>query len=100
MALELKIQNTAVTASGDAMTVTDVTGDYDASTNPTGYGAPNEERANLALFLRSFNKLTTGDVELVIDDNDSPNTVTEWSVSLNKDGWDQTTIYGLRLYNV
>lgn len=98
MALELKIQNTAVTATGDAMTVTDITGDYDGVTNTTGYGGPNKDRNELALFLKSVNKRTDADVDLVIDNSD-PLNVTEWAVSLNKDGWDQTTIFGLNLYS-
>ena len=94
MALELKIQKTAVTESGDAMTVTDATGSYDATSNPGGYGSPNEERVNLALFLTAINKRIDGDVTLEVASYD-PEVVTEFSVSLNLDGWDESTIYGL-----
>lgn len=94
MALELKIQKTAVTSSGDVMTVSDTTGDYDAVTNPTGYGSPNQARNNMALFLTSFNKRTDGNVKLSVDTYD-PEVVSEWSVSLNLDGWDETTVHGV-----
>ncbi len=108
----------AITNSGDSsdflsFVIADTTGDYNALTNTTGYGAPNATRAELALFIRVYNKrydLTTrvDGLTTIVDNlltvalkptSATPVNTTEWTVTRNADGWQQATIYGLRLYN-
>jgi hypothetical protein len=104
MALELSLSRGTISAGASTMTITDATGDYNASTNPTGYGSPNTARNVLALYLYAINKRYDGgsdlvNTELTIATYD-PTIVSEWTVTLNKDGWQQVTVYGLNLYNV
>lgn len=99
MALELKLAKNSVTENGDRMFIGDVTGAYDAQDNDTGYGAPNEERANLGLFLFVDKKETTGDTAMVLQPSD-PETVDEWEVTLTGDAWYQCNVYGLIRYDV
>ena len=51
MALELKLTIGAFDKDTNTLALTDTTGVYHVTNNPTGYGAPNEERANLALVI-------------------------------------------------
>lgn len=106
MALSLVIAKTGINADGTEITITDQTGVYDASTNPGGYGTPNPERTDLALFLRVFakryNKTETLESTNLTTDPDSsdPLVVANWDCTLlsEKDSWIQATIYGLQLY--
>jgi hypothetical protein len=103
MALVLKLSRNSVSAASSSMIITDATGNYDATTNPSGYGSPNANRNTLALFLRVYNKRYDGDSSLsntllTIASYD-PTTVTQWTSTLNKDGWQQATVYGLKLYS-
>lgn len=102
MGLELHLTKSSISTEG-VMVITDSTGTYDATDNTTGYGAPNPARADLALLLRAYNKRYDGlesltDTALVIATYD-PEVVTQWSLTLNKDGWQLATVYGLKLYS-
>ena len=52
------------------MYLEDVTGTYDANDNPGGYGTPNQDRSELAIYITGHIKKSTGDerVEFVAYD--------------------------------
>lgn len=86
MALERSIAKSSITANCETVTITETTGDYNVTTNPTGYGAPNETRANLYIaFFLTF-KPSDGDEAIEIDAYD-PNTVASWEVGISRDGY-------------
>lgn len=104
MSLVLALTKGSLSSDGTTLTITDDTGSYDASENPGGYGSPNEARADLALFLKAYNKRYDGedeiqDTELSISTYD-PEDVSEWTLTMNEDGWIQATVYGLKLYDI
>lgn len=103
MALELQLTRETVSAGASTMVITDSTGDYSAE-NLTGYNTPNPARNTLALVLRVYNKRYDGTSDLVNTllsvSSYTAEAVTEWTVALNEDGWQQATVYGLNLYNV
>lgn len=80
---------------GDRIWVTDKTGAYDASLNVGGYGAPNEERANLAILCYVRRIPLEGDnIKMeqygpeIIYNNSLPNTEeSEWQVKIDRDSW-------------
>ena len=47
MALILQVAKDSITSDCKTLAYSDHTGNYNVSTNPGGYGAPNETRANL-----------------------------------------------------
>jgi hypothetical protein len=100
MALILNITKDSISSDGATLKVVDSTGDYDATDNPGGYGTPNPDRSDLALFLRAFGKqIAEDDVTLTIATY-NPQTADEWDITLQTDGWQQIKTYGLLLYNV
>jgi hypothetical protein len=106
MALELSIYKYGINDAGTIITVKDNTGNYNADSNPTGYGSPNPERNTLALFLRAYAKRYDGgdeivDTNLTVTPASSDKTAVDtWDVTLlSKDSWVQATIYGLQLYS-
>ena len=58
MSLELKLEQKGINALGTLLTLEDKTGNYDAGTNPGGWGAPNPERSSMKLFLYGERKTT------------------------------------------
>lgn len=86
MALELKIEKNSITSDCSTLNITDQTGNYDVTTNPGGFGGPNEIRANLYIKLFLTNKKSTGDVAIAIDPYDE-NTVASWSIPITEDGY-------------
>ncbi len=79
--------------AGTITTISDATGAYDVTSNPTGYGAPNTERTNLALIIIGKYKASIGDTELTFDAY-NPETVTSFTVSnLTLDGYYQYNVY-------
>jgi len=84
-----------ITESEDGATiyVNDETGAYDAVSNVGGYGAPNTERADVALVILGNYKATAGDAALTFASHD-PEDVTQFSVpNLTLDGYYQFKIY-------
>lgn len=49
MALQLKLNKVSLSSDGTTLIVQDVTGNYNVSTNPGGYGTPNPDIPNLVL---------------------------------------------------
>lgn len=102
MALELRIHKNSITTTG-LLIIKDVTGDYDSSANPGGYGTPNPDRDDIALLLRSFNNrynggtyVTSVPVVATPDDSD-PLESTTWEVAIDKQGWYKIVLYGCRI---
>jgi hypothetical protein len=62
--------------------IVDTTGDYDVDSNPTGYGAPNPERTDLARYV-SLQKKNVNDID------DGAITVNEYGdqFTRDRDGW-------------
>ncbi len=83
---------------GTIIYITDETGEYDAISNPGGYGAPNTERSEVALIILGKYKASAGDVELTADTY-NPEDVTEFAFSaLEHDGYYQFKIYTVDKY--
>jgi len=89
MALALNICQTARLADCSEFTLTDQTGDYNATTNPGGYGTPNEGRSTLALHILGYKYVegaTDEDITALLNNTD-PENVTSWSVPNTADGY-------------
>ncbi len=103
MGLALKLIKDSISEDGLTMLIKDDTGAYDADTNVGGYGTPNPARNTLALFLLCWNMRYDGEVSITPVAEDiatyDPTDVTEWTVTLNKDGWQQAIVYGVKLYS-
>lgn len=83
---------------GTIIYITDETGEYDAVSNPGGYGAPNTAREDVALIILGKYKASAGDVELTFDTY-NPEDVTEFAVSnLDTDGYYQFKVYTVDKY--
>lgn len=106
MALILRLKYDSTTADGLQFTILDNTGNYNASTNPGGYGTPNPDRSDIALFLRAFTKRFDGSdtvtsTNIVATPNDTdPVATASWVVEVTAQGWHQSNLYGLQLYDV
>lgn len=105
MALSISIKKESINSDGTKITIVDDTGNYNASTNPGGYGSPNGARNSLALFLRAYakryNKTETLSSTLLTITPDTADklAVASWDVTLlDSDSWIQATVYGLKLY--
>lgn len=104
MALELKIgpedSNSDLTVSADCLTYTihNITGDYDADNNPTGYGTPNPDQEDLGYALRVLKKVKNEDDQVITVDNTNP-AATSWEVDVASDGYYYNTLYGALLYD-
>ena len=105
MALELQIAKGALDSTAGTLIISDSTGDYDASSNTTGFGSPNPARADVALFLRAYNNRyegasdITGTLMTVTADDSDPAALTKWTATLIKDGWIKATVYGVLIYD-
>lgn len=98
MSLIPVIVKTAISADCSTLTVTDNTGNYNVSTNPGGYGSPNEARANLYIKLIVTIKKTVGD-ELITVPAYNENTVTSWSITLTEDGYYEVYSFLCKAWN-
>lgn len=100
MPLQLKLKRGAVDSQLAFFLMLDNTGVYDAVNNPGGYGTPNPDRANLALFLYGYKyKKDVDDVPLIID-NTGPLVVTQWEVPMPTDGYYYFTLLGFNVYDI
>lgn len=89
MALELNVCYTATNADCTQFTITDNTGTYDINNNTGGYGAPNVDRADVALYLFGY-KYNEGEADTDITsilNNTDPENVTYWEVANSSDGY-------------
>lgn len=99
MALVLKLEKTSISSDCATMVVTEITGDYNVTTNPTGFGAPNETRANLYLKLLVHLRKSTGR-EVIAVPAYNENTASSWSidVSNSEDGWLELYLFGCKAW--
>jgi hypothetical protein len=72
--------------------IEDNTGDYNADTNPEGYGAPNLARNEVVNYVFSYLKKTAGDEALTLAAND-PETSNAFTVKIPEDGYLLHTIF-------
>src|SRR5690242_17243031 len=93
MALEISVAKASISKDCTTLTITDTTGSYDAVTNLTGYGVPNEVRSNLYNKLFLTLKKSTGDEPISIDAYDE-NTKSSWEIIINEDGWYEAYLFG------
>lgn len=93
MALILAISKTSISTDGTTLVVTDTTGNYDVTTNPGGYGSPNETRANLYLKLFVSIRKSTGREYLTVPAYNE-NTATTWTITDTADGWHELYLFG------
>lgn len=107
MALELKIRKQSISNDCLTLIIDDQTGDYDVTSNPTGFGAPNPARVDMGLITFLVAKRSTGDefIALTPDDAD-PHLVVDWTathgvdtiykaIMYGVDNWDSGTTYAL-----
>jgi len=96
MALDLALLKAGVNSTYTKIQISDNTGTYNVDSNPGGYGSPNQDRADVTLWLEStVNKRNDGD-EVVAVDTYTPTSVTDWFVALNLDGWYQMIGYTIQ----
>lgn len=98
MAFSHKITLT-ISIDGKTLYITDATGVYNVTTNPTGYGTPNPERNTLALIPFVTYKKISGDVNVVVNSYVAES-ATGFTVPLGDDGWYTVNTYLVPLYNV
>jgi hypothetical protein len=81
----------------DSVIFTDVTGAYNALTNPTGYGTPNDAFADFAHYaiIRKKNVNDVDDEVLTLETYD-PLTDTEFTADREIDGWYEGTKFTIR----
>ena len=101
MPLQLSLDR-SVFISQDCKTVTvrDNTGIYDAIDNPTGYGGPNQDRSDLALFLQVESYKDNGELdknELVLGVD--PALDTSWNFEQDVDGYYKFKLIGVPLWS-
>ena len=103
MSLVLQIIQQSISADGTTMVFADTTGNYNALTNPGGYGTPNAARNTLALFLQVFNNRFDGSPTIVQSPLTiaayDPTVVASWTATLVKEGWQEATVYGVALFD-
>ena len=98
MALELSLTKTSISSDCATMVITDNTGNYDVTTNPTGYGAPNETRANL--YLKFITNLRTSDGrEPITITAYNDNTAASWSFTITEPGWYEHYLFGCLVWS-
>ena len=103
MSLVLQITLQSISADGTTLVFADTTGNYDSVNNPGGYGTPNPARNTLALFLQVFNNRFDGSPTVVETPltiaSYTPTTVTSWTATVAKEGWQEAIVYGCPLYD-
>lgn len=95
MSLVLNIEKSSTSSDCATLTIVDNTGNYNVSTNPTGYGSPNESRVNLRLGVFVNLMKSTGREPVSVPAYNEA-TATTWTVTLTEDGWYE--IYGFACF--
>ncbi len=85
MALQIKLEISGYVHQDKTVTLNDVTGNYNVTTNPGGFGNPNPERNVLGLAIIEeiieINRFKQG--RIIVE---NPNTVTTWTAEIEMDG--------------
>lgn len=98
MALILKIEETSITADCGTLTITDNTGNYNVSTNPGGYGSPNEVRSNLYLLMQLNLRRSTGRESIAVPSYNK-HTAALWTVAITEDAEYEIYTFATLAYN-
>lgn len=98
MALGISIIKTQL-VDKDSYTINDNTGTYDAINNATGYGAPNDARADRANYLLVSKNDKAGTRTYGLVANTSPLSTLVWTLTSTADGWHQATLLSFKLYS-
>lgn len=77
----------------------DDTGVYAASTNEGGYNSPNPARADVALHLYGYKYRKDTADELLVIENPSPLTATQWQIPMAEDGYYYFRLLAIPVYN-
>lgn len=99
MALELSLSVSSEANDGTSITIADVTGDYNASTNEGGYGTPNPTRASLRLYMLPLKKAEDGTPTILDVDNTDADTITSWEIEIENDGWHSFGVLACSAYS-
>ena len=97
MALVLSIGEKSISADCKTLTVKDLTGNYDVTTNTGGYGTPNPARSTLYLKLLVTLKKTIGDEPQTVVAYDE-NIATEWAITIAEDGRYELFLFACDIY--
>lgn len=97
MALQVVVQ---FAFSAQGLTFSDVTGDYNAVTNPTGYGAPNDAFSDFAHYalIRKKNVNSVADEILALDVY-NPISATNFTADRDRDGWFEGKKFNIRIWS-
>lgn len=98
MANILKVEKESISADGLTLTIGDNTGNYDVTTNPGGYGAPNDVRSDLYLKLFVTLKKTSGDEQITVSAYNE-NTADTWTVGITEDGYYEIYLYACKVWS-
>ncbi len=93
MALQLVAVKTSITVDCSTVVITDDTGLYSNPNNLGGYGAPNQARGTLALFVALSVRESSGRVSLPIPSYNVFSAST-WLVTIQEDGWYEIYFFG------
>lgn len=97
MALQLVISETSISDDCDTLVVSDTTGNYNVTTNPGGYGAPNATRASLYLLVLVNLRLSSGRQAIDVPTYNK-NTGSTWTITLAQDGWYEIYAFACQIY--
>ncbi len=99
MALQQVLSKTSITSDCITLAFSDTTGNYDVSTNPTGYGTPNATRASLYMMVLVNLRSNGGsDRQPIIVPTYNFNTAATWTVTLSQDGWYEIYSFSTVIY--
>jgi len=98
MANVLALEKTSISSNCTSMVVTDITGNYNASTNLGGYGAPNDTRVSLYLKLLVNLRKSTGR-EVIAVPAYNENTATTWTITIAEDGWYELYLFACKVWD-
>ncbi len=102
MALVLSVVKTSISANCNTLVVSDATGNYNVSTNPGGYGAPNPARSSLYINL-IVNVVTSAGRQNVpipaVTSSAYYNTVSSWTMTVSQDGWYELYMFATAAYS-
>lgn len=102
MALVLQSEYSATNTDGncDVIIIEDSTGDYNAVDNPGGWGAPNPERSEYALYSVLTKKIEGDDTDIVDSANDATATsIDTFNLTSVGDGWYESNLVAIPVYS-
>lgn len=102
MPLIPQIQLTEISVNDTPITIDNITGNYNASTNPGGWGAPNPNRADFALALYGFSYERNEDADTALVVSNVSGTdfdVEQWTIATLHDGYVYITMLVIPEYS-